>query len=389
MRIIGLPSHQGACAYYRVEEPLRALEKAGFAETYVPPIVGEDRLVKVDRDGNKRPGEPDFVNNYDMIVLQRQPTIGVTNLIEHCKGFGIKTVFDIDDSVLSITPVNPNYLVWGRDRQRIYRAVQIYQAQGIDLPGPLKGKSPEWVSKNAIKTRNNLLKNIRLADMVTTTTPSLLGEYRAYNSNIRLLPNQMNIDHWKDFNDKSPEGRVYILWAGGYTHQMDLKLIRQPITAVLKKFPQAMLVIVGFAQAVELIFDDIPRSQVKIFPWTKDNSYRQFVAQADIILAPSCDNPFNAGKSDIRLLEGWLAAKAPAVGSPTTYGKTLRESGGGLVAATTSKWIRHLSKLISNEGLRKRMGQVGYEYTVAKRTYDVNVGLWKRAYTSLMEGTDG
>ncbi len=389
MKIIGLPSHQGACAYYRVEEPLRSLQKFGFAETYIPPLVDGDRFVKVDLDGDTRSDEPEFVNNYDILVLQRQPTVEVTKLIGHCKEYGIKVVFDIDDSVLSITPANPNYLVWGRDRQRIYRAVQIYQAQGIELPGPLAGKSPEWVSKNAIKTRNNLLQNIRLADMVTTTTPSLLVEYRAYNSNIRLLPNQMNIDHWKDLNDKSPEGKVYLLWAGGYTHRMDLELIKRAMVVVLKKFPQAILVIVGFTQSIELIFNEIPAAQIKVFPWTKDNGYRKFVAQADIILAPSCSNSFNAGKSDIRVLEGWLAAKAPAVGSPTTYGKTIRESNGGFVAATTAKWIKHLSRLISNEDLRKRMGLAGYKYTVAKRTYDVNVDLWKRAYTSLMEGDDG
>ena len=385
LKILGLPSDAAACGLYRVVWPLQVLQSAGLAETYVPPIVNGDRFVKLSEEGYKSPNDPSTVNNYDLIVLQRQPQKDVHRLITGAKALGIRVVFDIDDNAVAIQPSNPNYMVWGKDRRKIRSMVTAYMESG-SVPKAIRGKSVDEVVESSMSLRNSLLNNIRAADMVTVTTPSLKEDYSKYNNNIVILPNQMPIDLWKDLEYIPHEGRVWVGWAGGWTHYEDLKLIKAAMREVIRRHDSVDLVLIGFDQAKDLVFDDISPDRVVTFPWSKDLAgYRKYVNSLDVALAPSYDSRFNEGKSSIRCLEAWCC-KVPVVGSFTTYGHAIRESGGGIVAKKPKDWIKGLSRLISNKGLRASMGIAGYNYTSKRRTYAVTTGLWFSAYKSLFDG---
>ena len=385
MKILGLPSDDGACGRYRVIWPLQALQDAGLADVYVPPIKDGDRFVKLSEDGIKNPSERSLVNNYDMLVLQRQPQIDVLRLIEGAKSLGIATVFDIDDSAITIPTSNPNYMVWGRDKRKIRSMITAYMKSGA-VPKALRGKTVDEVVESASKLRNGLLNNIRAVDMVTVTTPSLKEDYSGYNNNIIILPNQMRMDLWKDLEYIPHEGRIWVGWAGGWTHYEDLKLIKAAMREVIRRHENVDLVLIGFDQAKDLVFDGLPPDRVVTFPWSKDlKGYRKYVNSLDICLAPSYDNRFNEGKSSIRCLEAWCC-KVPVVGSFTTYGGAIRESGGGIVAKRPKDWIKGLSRLISDKDRRESMGMAGYNYTSKKRTYRATTDLWHAAYSSLFDG---
>jgi len=383
MKILGLPSDAHACGKYRVEWPLQALQDAGLAETYVPPIVDGDRFVKLSEIGDKNPSEPNLVNNYEMIVLQRQPQKDVHRLITGAKSLGIRVVFDIDDNALAIQPSNPNFMVWGRDKRKIRSMVTAYMKSG-NVPKAIRGKDIDDVVDSAMVLRDGLLNNIRAADMVTVTTPSLKEDYSRYNNNIVILPNQMPIDLWKNLEYIPHKGRIWVGWAGGWTHYEDLKLIKASMREVIRRHDNVDLVLIGFDQAKELVFDNISPERVVTFPWSKDlKGYRKYVNSLDVVLAPSYDSRFNMGKSSIRCLEAWCC-EVPVVGSFTTYGRAIKESGGGIVAKRPKDWIKGLGRLITNEGLRKSMGMAGYNYVVKKRTYQVTTDLWHSAYRSLL-----
>jgi len=385
LKVLGLPSDSAACGHYRVIWPLQALQSAGLAETYVPPIVNGDRFVKLSEEGYKSPNDPNTVNNYDLIVLQRQPQKDVHRLIIGAKALGIRVIFDIDDSATKIPTSNPNYMVWGKDRRRIRSMVTAYMKSG-SVPKAIRGKSIDEVVESSMSLRNSLLNNIRAADMVTVTTPSLKEDYSGYNNNIVILPNQMPIDLWKDLEYISHEGRIWVGWAGGWTHYEDLKLIKAAMREVIRRHDNIDLVLIGFEQAKTLVFDDISPDRVITFPWSKDLSgYRKYVNSLDICLAPSYPNRFNEGKSSIRCLEAWCC-KVPVVGSSTTYARAIKESGGGIVAKKSKDWIKGVSRLISDKGRRESMGMAGYNYTSKKRTYEATTELWYSAYISLFGG---
>ncbi|MBU0777633.1 glycosyltransferase [Patescibacteria group bacterium] len=386
-KIIGLPGDKrenAACACYRVKWPLDALARQGLAHIYIPPLENGNRIVAMDPDGKKNPMQPRLVNNYDMIVLQRQPDADVTRLIRTCKNAGIKVVFDIDDDALHIPPENPNYMVWGRDSRKVQQMVRAYRKVGKEPPA-IRNMTPQQAAENAKMLFRGILDNIRLADLVTTTTPVLRDVYQKYNSNIVVLPNQMDRGGWENLKPVEHE-RLWIGWAGGWTHIHDLEIVARPMGEILRRYDHVDLCLIGWGQAKELVFSDISPERVLTFPWSDDvYGYRNNLASMDIILAPSYDNLFNAGKSDIRVMEAWIGAKAPVVASPTTYGETVRQAGGGLVAKNTKDWIASLSKLIEKQALRRAMGDAGYLYVRDYRTYDMCAEKWMKAYNGLWE----
>jgi len=341
--------------------------------------------VRIALDGKRSPDDPTDVGNYDILVFQRQPSHDVLQLLSLAQGDGIQVVFDIDDGALSISKDNPNYLAWGRDKRWIRQQVRQYRREGVPLPGPIRGLSPDQVVEFAATSRRGILNNIRAVDLVTTTTPALRDEYNVLNRNIRILPNQMQLDGWTNLKKVDHPGRLWIGWAGGWTHLEDLKLIVNPIEEIIRRYDTVDFLLVGFTQAKDLIFRNIPEGRVVLAPWTPNiYDYRKWVASMDIVLAPSKDTKFNAGKSDIRVMESWLAAKAPVVASPTTYGETVNRCGGGCVARKAKDWMEMLSLLLTNEKMRRRMGRLGHEYVREERTYDTNIHLWEDAYRSLL-----
>jgi len=385
IKILGLPSdeHDGACAHYRVIWPLEELAKLDHIDVYIPPIVNGRRLIQLDQDNNPtNDPNPNLANNYDMIVLQRQPEQDVTRLIRACKELGIKTVFDIDDNALNIPKWNPNYLVWGRDSRHIYHMAQEYMSRGR-IPTYLRGKTPEQIMKGAPGILQGLLTNIRECDLVTVTTPTLQNVYSMQNSNIAVLPNQMQPTFWEDTTRITHNGEIWVGWAGGWTHEQDLKILIGPLRAVLRKRENVKFVIIGWDEADKYVFTDFPSDRIKLFPWADFSGYHDQVASLDVVLAPSIACPFNVGKSDIRVLEAWLC-KRPCVASPTTYADTIREAQGGLIAKKSASWVRNILRLVDDPKLRDTMGYRGYDYVMAHRTYQKTAHLWIEAYRSLV-----
>jgi len=387
-KILGLPGDKkpnAACEMYRVRWPLNAIERTGFATTYIPPLEGGDRIVGIYQDGHKSPNELNIINNYDLLVFQRQPDNDIGKLLLICKKVGVKTVFDIDDDALHIPRHNPNYMVWGMDRRHIRNMIIAYRKVGYN-PDAIKHLTPEDAAKQAQELRNGLLNNLRIADAVTVTTPALQQVYQKYNSNIHVLPNQMDLAGWQNLEGVRHDGELWITWAGGWSHERDLKLVVRPIQEILRRYKHVNFCIIGFTQAKQFVFGDLPEDRVITFPWSDDVfGYRNHLASADIVIAPSEKISFNEGKSDIRLMEAWLAAKCPVVASPTTYGHTVNVSGGGLIAKKPKDWLRTLSRLIEQPDLRGQLGRAGYEYVTKNRTYDNQVSRWIEVYQSLLE----
>ena len=401
MRILGLPGGATSCDYYRVEKPLEALVQAGIAETYIPPIENGNRQARVGDFTEEEEKEllrgkegwdavskiRDFrrlvdILDYDLIVFQRQPNEEVYKLIARAREEGVKTVFDMDDDAFNIPPTNPNYLMWGRDARKISNIYLSIKKIG-GMPALWKDLSLDQVIENARKTRDGLFLNIRSADLVTTTTPALAGVYKRLRSDVVVVPNQMCPEDWEDLKPIEHPGEIWLGWAGTHTHFDDLKLLQKVVPAILERYPEISFVIAGFPKAKELLFNGYVDHRVLTFPWTDIKGYKNYLASFDVVLAPSYPCKFNEGKSDIRVLEAGMVRR-PVVGSPTTYGATIRESKGGLVAKRQVEWVKALSRLIEDKGLRHSMGENLGNYVRTHRTYRANVHLWAEAYSKLI-----
>jgi glycosyltransferase involved in cell wall biosynthesis len=368
MRIIALPGDLSACGYYRVFAPLAALGRAGLADVCRPPATMPE--------GGGRPQiliRPEVLRDFDIAVFQRQPEGRITRLFHLARAFGTAIVFDLDDDVFSVPPTSPAYIAFGRDWRKIGGLGQC--------------KTPEEARRAAAQARENfegILRNLRLADLVTVSTERLRQVYGRYRNDIVVLPNQVEPRDWEDAISNphpKPGDEIWIGWAGSKTHWADLAGIARPVTEVLRRHHNIRLVIVGFPEAARLF--EAVTDQVVTFDWMPITGYRRIVAAFDIALAPSAPTQFNEAKSDIRVLEAALCG-IPVVASETTYGDTVREAGCGFVAKTPQKWIKYLGRLIANVDLRREMGEKGREYVLGERTYDANAWRWAEAYSKIL-----
>jgi glycosyltransferase involved in cell wall biosynthesis len=389
MKIAALPGDVGACGYYRVIAPMRALERNGMIdEWWLPPVTktpsGHDEMKVTNQD----------VIGYDLAVFQRQPEQRITDLMWMLQQSGTRVVFDIDDDLFSVPPDNAAYLHWGRDWRKIGANVKaedvgVFVGDGKSLD---RQKRRDEARVNAAKgrlemthsNRAGLLQNIRGADLVSVSTPKLQQVYSPYRKSVRVLPNQIEPRDWEEALTHPYErndDQVWIGWAGSKTHWPDLKILKAPVLDILRRHAEARFCIVGMPEAAVLFGDRA--GQMLTWDWMSLEEYRSVVAAFDIIVAPSAPKTFNEAKSDLRVLEAGLCGK-PIVASPTTYGDTIRESGGGYVASSVGKWIKYLDRLVRNEGLRRALGEKGREYVLENRTYDGNAWRWAEAYGKLV-----
>lgn len=72
------------------------------------------------------------------------------------------------------------------------------------------------------------------ADAVSVQSEILKEGTRNYNNNITVIPNAIDLSlyHPKPKNNK----KIRILWAGSISHEMDLRMIEEPLREVLEKY---------------------------------------------------------------------------------------------------------------------------------------------------------
>lgn len=79
------------------------------------------------------------------------------------------------------------------------------------------------------KISEKIVKNLGLADYVTTTTDVFAEHIKKINKNVHVIPNALDMEHkmWNDEVNENKTGKCRISWIGGSSHYHDLDLMRQ------------------------------------------------------------------------------------------------------------------------------------------------------------------
>ncbi len=339
----------------------------------------------------------------DLAVFQRT-SLSHLPLMKELKARGIPVVFDLDDDLPNLPRSNPANMIISPHREvamEHYRAflknrgmamVLKDLATYLALPDMETGdektriqKATFKVGEMAIRNFNAVLESAKLADMLTVSTESLRKTYSGWGcKNVRVLSNQEKASEWRGVMKVPLLNRVVVGWAGGISHFFgDLQPLREPMGKILKLFPQVQFHLCGVPEIYKL-FDNCPKDRVEIKQWTDWEEHKENVSEFDIQLAPLYGTPkFQRGKSDIRVLQGFMVG-VPSVVTDMTYGQTIRDSNGGLIAETESEWVEQLSKLIADSDVRRQLGKNGKRY-METRTYEGHATEWFNAYQSLLE----
>lgn len=329
-RVLAQPISSGS-GQYRVIEPLDALQLRSLAETCVvaPPVRNHQRRILTPLDVARL--------HPDRIVVQH-------------------SIADDDIANLrAIRQAHPNAFI-----------VQLMD----DLTSELPPSHPSYVfgqREGHVRT----LDALALSDRLLVSTQPLADYYAAYSKDIRLVPNSLEETAWGGhFRIPSDRSRLRVGWAGAGQHLGDLRLIKD--------------VVASLANDVDWIFmgmcPDELRPFIKEFhPFVSYKHYPTKLAalDLDIALAPLEDNPFNASKSNLRLLEygamGWPTICSDVYPFRTSSPPVIRLSN------DAELWVQEIRKLMTDRSLRLQLGQALNDWLQEHYFLSKHVSAWYHA----------
>ncbi len=150
--------------------------------------------VDVRIDVSPNTGDVEYLSQFDIIHFHRAfgPYENSESLFGELRRRGVKLIMDIDD-------------YW--------------------MPPPTHNLHPLIIAdKLNLKIENNL----RLVDVVSTTTEIFAEEIRKFNKNVVIIPNGLDMSHqmWKSQVQPNPSNKLRISWIGGSSHYHDLIKIK-------------------------------------------------------------------------------------------------------------------------------------------------------------------
>lgn len=347
MKILGI--HEGgsgcALAVYRMILPLEELARHGHDVTLRSQRLDATHYGKVYALTERSIIE----GEHDVIVGQRMSHYDGVAMWRKARTPFSRLVYENDDDVFSVTMEN-------------WAAYQHYARADVE---------------------EAIIASCEVADLVTVTVEALADVHRAYNPNVAVLPNCLPPQAYRD---RQPgQGRKMVGWAGGASHARDIHVATAAVRRFLRRFPDWDLGLNGTDFRASF---RVPDDRVTFTPWVNMaddlDAYYALLSPFDIGICPVLGTRFSLSKSAIKS-EEYSAQGIPVVASDIRpYRDFIIHGETGFLARTEHEWLKYLSVLASDEGLRLAMGRAARErareYAIEDRWTD-----WEAAYETLFK----
>ena len=386
IKMLVIPSDHYGCGFFRSLQP-HLFIKENYSDLFDIDIMYElPNNISYDQ----------FFMQYDIVHIHKNLD-NKCELINLMKYVGCKVIVDIDD----------------------------HWSLGNDHPMSLTAKKEQW--------HIPVINHLKLADLVTTTTPIFAKEIKKHNKNIAVFPNAIDPtdERFKLNTPTSDKLRFGVIC--GSSHLKDLELMRG-MTAQLSKevIDKIQFVLCGFdtngtrtiyhqdtgqverrpiypEETVWYEYEKILTNDYKIvsqdhkdflhkfipnmnYPnlnepyrrcWTKnmDNYYKHY-ENIDVLLVPLKENDFNVVKSQLKVIEAGFGHKAIIANNVGPYtldlhsmiekGGKINENGNALLIDSSKNhklWAKYVTKLVEDRDMLKKLQDNLYE--TVKDTYSL------------------
>jgi hypothetical protein len=256
-------------------------------------------------------------------------------------GLTSKLVYEIDDDVFCVEPVNAMaHSVYGQ---------------------PV--------------TQDSVIHAAEVADLVTVTTEPLAEVMRKHNPNVVVIPNVVP-DAILDI-ERPRRDRLVLGWAGGASHAADILMIAAQVRRFLDRHPRAQMHLIGTDYGPTI------RRPCRFTRWDADLMAYYRNIDFDIGLAPLTGTRFDRSKSNIKALE-CAALGIPVVASDVEpYRDFVIDGVTGYLVRREDQWFARLRDLANDDAMRTEMGAKAREQATA---WTITKGWqrWETAYQSLL-----
>ena len=207
---------------------------------------------------------------------------------------------------------------------------------------------------------NKIASVMRHADLVVAGNDYLAGYARKAGApRVETLPTVVDIDRYPR-TERAGGSTFRIGWIGSPSTSKYLNDIAPALAGVCEG-GRAKVVLIG-ASKVEL-----GTTPVEARPWSEETEVAD-LASCDCGIMPLADGLWERGKCGLKLIQ-YMASGLPVVVSPVGANKEIVEGGvDGFFAQSNDEWLRALTALRDDPGLRARMGMAGRRKVEARYT---------------------
>lgn len=217
-----------------------------------------------------------------------------------------------------------------------------------------------------LKYKNKVGTICRWSYKISAGNEYLANYARQYNSNVSIIPTTVDTEgyHNPELYDKSTTDIITIGWTGTHSTLQYLDLLVPVIKKLEQKYKFRFLVIANKNPQYDL-------KSIEYLEWNRETEIED-LSKIDIGLMPLTDDQWSKGKCGFKLLQ-YMALKIPAVASPVGVNKIIiDEEVSGFLCSNQDDFYDKLQKLLSDDGLRRRMGKKGRQKVVAEYSVEAN-----------------
>lgn len=253
--------------------------------------------------------------------------------------------------------------------------------------------------ERGMKTLNqNIDEFIKIADLVTCSTPFLAEEYKKLNENVICLPNCIDTMYFPE-PIKNDGEKIRIGITGSVAITSDMEILK-PIVEHYNNDPRVELVLFSMPpdkenkitkMLYEEEYDFWGKANVEWQPFVPAEEYYDTLNELklDMIIVPRADNYFNRCKSNLKFLENSML-EIPTIAQAfndgdSPYQQNPEDKKYLLLANTHEEWIEQIEKLINDKELRKYLGKKAREYVENNYSIEKNAFKWKEAYKTICQ----
>lgn len=342
---------KGGCWFYRKQMPGEVLRKRGHEIKYIVAGVNFDIST---------------LGYFDVAIFRETYGLDPTPLMKQFKKMDTKVIYDVDDDYLTLNAGNP-------------------------------------FKKESKKVIHQFIALCKEADVITVTTDVLKKRLQKYNKNIKIVPNSLDFNHFRNRPKKSKKLRIG--YTGAASHWEDIGMVLDVIKDLQEKYNFEFFIqgmcgtpLIGEIYTYKYIDQhdlepekrDYYKSAIKMYDKLKDIKFIHFPfyppalyptilsnLDLDIGICPLRDNVFNQAKSCIKFYE------YASTGTPTLASKVLPYSKEvGYCAKNNSKdWYNKLERLIKDKKFREKLLDKQQDYVRKYADLDKNVKVWEKVFT--------
>lgn len=265
-----------------------------------------------------------------------------------------------------LAPVGPPVFEW--IIARVFRKKIIYDFDdAIWLTDKKEGRLGSLV-----RWRSKVKSICRWSYRISCGNQYLAGYAQQFNPSVVVNPTTIDTENLHNPAlvriNKNPE-RVVVGWTGSHSTLKYLAQLISVLQEIEQEFPQVDFLIVADRDP------NLPLRRCIFMPWKKETEAED-LARMDIGIMPLPDDEWTRGKCGFKALQ-YMAMEIPCVASPVGVNTEIIDHGkNGFLATIAQEWKSHLSSLITDESLRKKIGKAGRSKVIAHYSVTSNSNLF-------------